>query len=361
MVKTQTHRHLALHLVRIFGGHSQKRVVIGVLVSAALLSMWISNAATALMLLPIILAITEQVKSERFTVALLLAVAYGANIGGIGTPIGTPANLIFLQAYEGITGQSISFLHWMQWGVLILVLLVPLVAWWLSRPLTSDSAVIIPHPGPWLPKQKRMLWVFAITALAWVSRTEPFGGWTSLFNLPGANDASVALLAVVSLFLIPDGEGKQLLDWESASRIPWNVLLLFAGGICLAKGFVVTGLSEVIGLGLSDLSYLPVFLMILTIALAVSFLTEFTSNTATTALLMPILGSVAMASNMEPLVFMLPAVLAASCAFMFPVGTPPNAIVFSTNQINIRTMFRQGFIVNFMAVGVVSVVVYWFV
>jgi sodium-dependent dicarboxylate transporter 2/3/5 len=196
--------------------------------------------------------------------------------------------------------------------------------------------------------------IFALTAVAWITRAEPFGGWQAWLDLPFTNDASVALLAVITLFVVRDKEGEPLIDWQQASQIPWGVLLLFAGGICLARGFVASGLSAQVGEALTLVATLPVFLMMLLLALVVTFLTEATSNTATTALLMPVLAAVALAVDIDPLWLMVPAAMSASCAFMLPVATAPNAVVFGSGELPIQRMVREGLMLNLFGAIVIA-------
>lgn len=358
MEHSGAHRRIALGMVHLFGTHSDKRLVFGFMAAAAVLSMWISNTATTLMLLPVALAILEKVEGERLAVPLLLGMAYAASVGGIATPIGTPPNLIFMQIYQETTGETISFTRWMSWGLPVVLIMVPLIALWLTRNLRGSSDVQLPEQGPWRTEEKRVMVVFALTALAWVSRGEPFGGWSGLLGLPGANDASVALLAVVLMFVISDGKGGRLLTWERALTIPWGVLLLFSGGICLAKGFVSSGLSLLLGEWLASMNYLPMWGLIGIICLVVTFLTETTSNTASTTLLMPILAAAALAAGIEPELLMVPAAMTASCAFMLPVATAPNSVVYGSGRITVQRMAREGVVLNLLGVVVVATVCY---
>ena len=339
MEHSGAHRRIALGMVRLVGADSGPRLVLGFMVAAASLSMWISNTATTLMLLPVALAVLEATDRRReLAVPLLLGVAYAASVGGIGTPIGTPPNLIFMQVYEQTTGQSISFSQWMGWAVPVVVLMIPLMALTLTRNLSGPIAVQVPSTGVWRSEEKRVLTVFGLTALAWITRGEPFGGWQSWLGLPQANDASVALLAVVVMFVVPNGSGGRLLDWERASTIPWGVLLLFSGGICLASGFVASGLSDIMGEALAGLTDMPVWLLLLLICLAVTFMTETTSNTASTTLLMPVLAAAALAADLPPELIMVPAAMSASCAFMLPVATAPNSVVYGSGLITTAQM-----------------------
>ena len=359
MEHSGAHRRIALGMVRLVGADSGPRLVLGFMVAAASLSMWISNTATTLMLLPVALAVLEATDRRReLAVPLLLGVAYAASVGGIGTPIGTPPNLIFMQVYEQTTGQSISFSQWMGWAVPVVVLMIPLMALTLTRNLSGPIAVQVPSTGVWRSEEKRVLTVFGLTALAWITRGEPFGGWQSWLGLPQANDASVALLAVVVMFVVPNGSGGRLLDWERASTIPWGVLLLFSGGICLASGFVASGLSDIMGEALAGLTDMPVWLLLLLICLAVTFMTETTSNTASTTLLMPVLAAAALAADLPPELIMVPAAMSASCAFMLPVATAPNSVVYGSGLITTAQLAREGLLLNLLGAVVISSLCY---
>jgi sodium-dependent dicarboxylate transporter 2/3/5 len=359
MEHSGAHRRIALGMVGLFGASSGRRLVLGFMAASALLSMWISNTATTLMLLPVVLAVLDATEHrDELSAPLLLGVAYAASVGGLGTPIGTPPNLIFMQVYEQTTGQAVSFTQWMGWALPVVVLMVPAMAFVLTRGLRGAIAVELPEVGRWRTEERRVMIVFALTALAWITRGEPFGGWSSWLGLPGANDASVALLAVVVMFLVPDGKGQRLLTWERASTIPWGVLLLFSGGICLARGFVNSGLSELMGQWLSGMTGIPVFALILIICLTVSLMTETTSNTASTTLLMPVLAAAALAAGIRPELIMVPAAMSASCAFMLPVATAPNSVVFGSGLITTARMAREGILLNLLGAAIISSVCY---
>lgn len=358
MEKSGAHQRLALAMVHLCGGSSYRRLVWGFMLASAILSMWISNTATVLMLLPVALAVIDRAHDKSFSIPLLLGIAYAGSVGGLGTPIGTPPNVIFLQVYANTTGESISFIGWMMKALPAVLILLPLMAWWLTRDVNTHAKIELPAVGAWGVDEKRVMWVFAFTALAWMTLTEPLGGWQGWLNLPTANYASVALTAVIALAVISDGKGGRLLDWDSASQIHWGVLILFAGGIALASAFTETGLSAAIGAHLTALVHLPVWLLIFIVALAVTFLTEITSNTATTTLLMPILAAAAIGAQVDPLILMLPAALSASCAFMLPVATAPNAIVFGTGEVTVARMAREGLAINLMGAVVISAVVF---
>ena len=357
MESTGAHHRIALSVVNLVGGHKPRRLVLGFMIAGALLSMWISNTASILMLMPVALAVLASCSDRNSLAApLLLGLAWSCSIGGLGTPIGTPPNLILVQAYEENTAQTISFGQWMSWGMPVVLTLLPLAWWWVTRAVPRELDIQVPAVGPWRSAERRVLVVFGLTAVAWITRAEPFGGWQTWLDLPAANDASVALLAVVALFVVRDDQGEPLIDWAKASQIPWGVLLLFGGGICLARAFVASGLSAQVGDALTAVATLPVFAMMLLLALAVTFLTEATSNTATTALLMPVLAAVALAVEIDPLWLMVPAAMSASCAFMLPVATAPNAVVFGSGELPIRRMVREGFALNLIGALLIATV-----
>lgn len=356
MAGSGAHRRLALTMVNFFGGSSPRRLVFGFMAASAVLSMWISNTATTLMMLPVAIAVLEKARDRALTVPLLLGIAHAASVGGIGTPIGTPPNLVFSEIYFQNTGVEIPFLTWMSWGIPVVVIFVPIIGLYLTRHLTGSDGFTMPEVGKWSCHEARVLIVFLLTALAWMTRSEPFGGWKTWFGVPGANDASVALAAVIVMFLVPNGKGGRLLDWETASKIPWGMLILFGGGIAIAKAFIASGLSVALGEALSGLGVLHIVLMLAVICLAITFLTELTSNTATTTLMMPILAATAMAMNIEPALLMVPAAMSASCAFMLPVATAPNVVVFSTGAFPTKVMARNGLALNFIGAFIITAV-----
>jgi sodium-dependent dicarboxylate transporter 2/3/5 len=380
--KSNVHTRLAVYMLRLTGTGSAKRLVLAFMLTAALMSMWISNTATTLMLLPIALAVLQTIDNKKLTVAMLLGIAYAASLGGVGTPIGTPPNIIFMSVYLETQGKEISFLEWMKTGLPIVFIGIPIIAFWLTRGLGKVGDCHLPAISQWQSAEKRVLSVFLIVALAWIFR--PY--WTALLNMPYVSDSTIALAGVVLMFITPSGSSAngianranqtemstgdteedadniqnddRLLDWETASSIPWGMLLLFAGGICIAKAFAASGLSELMGQALTGLSALPVLLLILSLCLFVTFLTEITSNTATATLLMPILASAGMAAGIDPILLMAPAAISASCAFMLPVATAPNAIVYGLDKFKIKTMAKEGLILNILIAFVVAGVSY---
>ena len=350
------HRRLAFGMVRAFGGRSGRRLLFGFMVATGLVSMWISNTATTLMMLPVALAVLERYPDPRLAAPLVLGIAYAASIGGLGTPIGSPPNLVFMRVYETTTGAGYGFLDWMAIGVPVVLLFLPLTALWLGRSLAAAPAAELPRLGPWCAGERRVLALFALTALAWVTRGEPFGGWAGALGLANANDAAVALLAVVVMAVVGDGRGGRLLDWPRASSIPWSALLLFGGGIALASAFEVSGLSAVLAQALQGLAVLPTLLLLVALCALVTLLSEIASNTAAAVLLMPVLAAAAVAMQVEPALLMLPAVLAASCGFMLPVATAPNAIAYASGHADSRRMLREGALVDVAGVLVIVAV-----
>lgn len=354
MEKTGTHEKVALAIMRLVGADSPKRLILGFMIATAAISMWVSNTATTLAMLPVALATLSVLKNPRIAAPLLLGLAFAANIGGIGTPIGTPPNVVFMGVYDDLVAsdageglQTWSFARWMGIGIPVVVIFIPLTWFWLTRGLSGGGAVTLPARTPWTSAQFRVLVLFAITALLWIFRSTPFGGWTTLIGVPtGIGDSTIAALMVVAMFIIPDGNGSRLLDWKNAGSIPWGILLLFGGGIALAQGFKSSGLSELIAAQLVEVTRMPEFLMILIVCLVVTFLTEITSNTAITVLLMPILAAAGTAAGMDPAKLMVPAAMSASCAFMMPVATAPNAVVYGTGMIPMRRMNGEGFVLN---------------
>lgn len=251
--------------------------------------------------------------------------------------------------YEEVTGRGFGFVEWMTIGMPVVLVTLPIMALWLTRDIQLEKHIEPPSVGEWRTEEVRTLAVFAIAIFFWVTRNGPFGGWSGWFGIGSAGDSTVALGAVVLMFLVPNGRGGQLLDWRTAESIPWGMLLLFAGGIALAKGFAASGLSDMLGEALSFLTAMPLWLMLLLLCLSVTFLTEITSNTATATLLMPILAVVAESAGFDPMVLMIPAAMCASCAFMLPVATAPNAIAYGTGKVRMQDMVREGAVLSVLA------------
>jgi len=313
---------------------------------------------------------------KAFATALLLGTAYGASIGGVGTPIGSPPNVIFLaQLNAAYPELQVSFARWMMFGIPLVALFLPLAWWWLCRPLRgatlpdSSRDVLLEQRaqlGAMGRDEKLATALFVLAALGWLLRKNivigplSIPGWSDLMGRGDmVHDAVVAVGVALLAFFLPSKErpGQRLLTWPEAQKISWGLLLLFGGGISLARGFQLSGLSVTIGAMFEGLAGAPVLLVIFAITIVVIFLTELTSNTATTTVMMPILAALALALAVSPMLVMLPAAVAASCAFMLPVATPPNAVVFSAGHVSLRDMMRAGLFLNLVGTVLITAVV----
>ena len=388
MQKWNLHERVALNVVRRTGTHPAA-LVGGFMLATALLSMWISNTATAVMMLPIALAVVgtitenaEGVGADKFEVCVLLGIAYAASIGGVATLIGTPPNGVLISQLSGLYPQAkeIGFLQWMFIGLPLSALMLPLTWWLLTHWLFRFEGLSMRHVGkvidqrleslgPMNRGEKIVMAVWAITALAWIFRSDidlgamVFPGWSRLFPEAGyIHNGTIAMISALILFVIPVDlkEGEFALDWDWAKRIPWGILLLFGGGLALAVGFEKSGLVQWIGSQLQALEGVPPLLVIACIALLLTFVTELTSNVATAAIMLPILGgALAPALGVNPLLLMIPATISASCAFMLPVATPPNAIVFGGGNLKVAQMARAGLVLNLIGVLLVTLLTYF--
>jgi sodium-dependent dicarboxylate transporter 2/3/5 len=387
MEKWSLHRRIALWIIRRVGG-GPSRIILGFMVAAAFLSMWISNTATAIMMVPIAMAIILQLEERfgprachPFTVALMLGIAYACSLGGMATLVGTPPNLSFARIFEISfpNAESIAFGQWLLMALPITLALLAVVWLLLTRvffrfkkSFEVDRDVVereYAALGGMSFEERAVLVVFAATAFSWVFRKDlvlgllTIPGWSRL--LPNADlidDATVAIAMAMILFLIParnpNAASRGVMGVDVFTKIPWHIVLLFGGGFALAQGFRVTGLSALIGNRFAGLEDVPPYAMITLVCGGLTFLTELTSNTATTEMILPILASVAVAMKVNPLLLMIPATLSASCAFMMPVATPPNAIIFGSGRIKIAEMARVGFAINLIGVLVISLVFY---
>jgi len=371
MENVGAHRRVALTMVQWVGGRGGKRIVFAFMLATASLSMWISNTAATLMMLPIALAVLAQAKNPTLRVPMLLGIAYAASIGGMSTPIGTPPNVLFIGMLDQQFGIQYSFAQWMRVTLPIVAILLPSVWWLVTRKVDEGEPIVVPAPGPWRTSEVRVLVVFALTAVAWIFRTGPYGGWAAwtpnaMLEKNTIGDMTVVIIASLFLFICPrggndvaddDGEvTRTLLDWKCAASAPWGILIMFGGGLCLAQGFETTGLSAVIGSQLSVFASAPPWMVIVGVCLTVTFMTEITSSTATASLMLPILGELAISTGMSPESVMIPGVISASCAFMLPVATAPNAIIFSAGGIRTDEMASIGLVINLFAVVLISAV-----
>lgn len=348
------HERIAFNIMN-FVGTGKKRLLLGIMVATAFLSMWISNTATAIMMLPIGLSVTRYYKNqEGFGRSLLLGIGYSASIGGMGTLIGTPPNLILAGVVKESLHYEISFFQWMLFAIPISIALLIFTWLYLSRKFPKETHsgdhFVLEKPGKMSKQEKRVAFIFAFTALLWVSRSYLINPW-----IPAVDDTMIAILGALLIFITPAGGDQKggLLNWEVAKKLPWSVLILFGAGLAIAKGFSTTDLTEWLGNSFAGLDFMPVLLIALIIFISINFLTEITSNTATASMLLPILITLGASLHMDVLPLLAGSALCASCAFMLPVATPPNAIVFSSGEITIPQMMRAGFALNITSIIII--------
>ncbi len=386
MERWDLHRRIALRILILFG-FGPGRILMGFMLATSFLSMWMSNTATAMMMVPIafsiILKLEESLGKEKvgkYAAGLLLAVAYSASIGGIATLVGTPPNLSFVRITSIIFPKmdEISFSDWLIFALPVTILLF-LMAWvilYLNYKPRKGWEGINLHDfkneykllGKPKPEEKVVFVLFILLVFFWIFRSEiviqsvTIPGWENLFKVPGfINDGTVAIFFGILLFMIPSKskKGEKLMDWETAGKIPWGIVLLFGGGFALAQGFVDSGLSLWFGNQLAGLAGVEPVILTLANSTLISLLTELTSNVATTEMILPILAGLAVTIQINPLLLMIPATLASSLAFMLPVATPPNAIIFGTSRIQVKDMVKTGFLLNFAGVIIVTLLMYF--
>ncbi|MDX1471206.1 MAG: DASS family sodium-coupled anion symporter [Flavobacteriaceae bacterium] len=372
--KWNLHRRIALNIINFIGSDIRK-IILGFMVATAFLSMWISNTATSVMMLPIGIAIIKQMKDIPSTIedenlifgkALMLAIAYSASIGGIATLIGTPPNLVLAGVVSDLYNYEITFSQWFMFGFPISITLL-IICWiYLTRFAFKFNQTEFPGGrkeikrllqsiGKISYEEKLVAGVFAATAFCWITRS-----FLLQDIFPALDDTIIAIVFAVVLFLIPaKGEKGMLINWKEAVELPWGIILLFGGGMALANGFETSGLAQWIGNQMTTLMGITTILLILIIIAAVNFLTEITSNLATTAMLLPVLAPMALAIDMHPFVLMTAAAVAASCAFMLPVATPPNAVVFGSGYLRIPDMFKKGIVMNLISIILLTAFVYY--
>ncbi|WP_240675942.1 DASS family sodium-coupled anion symporter [Ammoniphilus sp. CFH 90114] len=375
MEKWNLHKRIAIIIVSIIGT-SPKRIVLGFMLATGFLSMWVSNTAAVMMMIPIGTAITYQAMSsvkkaqgesgslKTFEKAVIFGIGFSGTIGGLGTLIGTPPNIILAATIQKLYNVEISFASWLFFAAPIALILIFFT--WVYLVNVAFPVKIKELPGGkklideernklgvMSFEEKAVLSVFLFAAFMWISRTFL---WVDI--IPGISDTMIAIVAGVLLFLIPSKKGGKLLDWNVSRELPWGVLLLFGGGLAIASGFKETGLADWIGQQLIVLEGMNFILIVLLTTALVLFLTEITSNTATATMILPILASLALAIGVHPFALMIPAAMAANCAFMLPVGTPPNAIIYATEKITIPEMVRSGFWINIFAIVLIVGAVY---
>ncbi|WP_416877243.1 SLC13 family permease [Litorimonas sp.] len=367
------HRRVALKTFKMFGMNG-KSLIAGFMAAGAFISMWISNTSTTLMLLPIAMSVIVVIRdtipnlAERersdFETALLLGLAYGATLGGISTLVGTPPNALMAGFMQSTYNIEIDFRKWMLIGVPVSMIMLPLT--WLAltrfifkvnfratKEAKAQIGIMSGNMSKITQPEIRIALIFTALVLGWIFR-KPLASLTGMSEL---TDSGVAMAAAIAAFLIPSGkDGENLMTWEDAKRLPWGVLILFGGGLALATAMTSSGLTQWIGELLVPLGDVNIIILIIAITAMVIFLTELTSNLATTATFLPVMAAIAVETGQDPLVFVIPVTLAASCAFMLPVATPPNAIVFSSGSVSIPRMMRAGIVLNLIGVAVLTVV-----
>ena len=373
--KWNLHKRIALNIIKIIGTNISK-IILGFMVATAFLSMWISNTATAVMMLPIAMSIVAQLqdnpnteKNENliFGKALMLSIAYSASIGGMATLIGTPPNLVFAGYVEETYGIEITFLQWFKFGVPIAIPLL-VIAWlYLTKFAFKFKQKEFPGGkeeinrllvliGPMKREEKLVSSIFVLTAFCWITRSFILQEF-----FPFIDDTIIAMTAGILLFVVPASDfKKRLITWEDAVKLPWGIILLFGGGMALAAGFQITGLASWLGAQMSVFQGLSLLLLVFVVITLVNFFTEFTSNLATTAMLLPILAPIAISLNINPYMLMVACTIAASCAFMMPVATPPNAVVFGSGYLRIPDMIKSGIWMNIISILFLTLMVYYF-
>lgn len=372
--KWNLHKRIALNIIALIGADIQK-IILGFMIATAFLSMWISNTATSVMMLPIGVAIIKQLKDNPETVedenlifgkALMLGIAYSASIGGIATLIGTPPNLVLAGVILETYNYEISFFQWFLFGAPISIFLLVVCWLYLTRFAFQFKQKAFPggqeeidrlkkNLGPMSYEEKMVALVFGLAALSWISRTYLLQKF-----IPAIDDTIIAIFFAVLLFLIPAKKEKGvLIRWEEAVQIPWGIIILFGGGMALAKAFDSSGLALWLGNQMTLLQGMDLLVLVLLLVAAVNFLTEITSNLATTAMLMPVLAPMALKVDVHPFALMVGAAVAASCAFMLPVATPPNAVVFGSGYLRIPDMVQKGIWMNLISIVLVTLMVYF--
>ncbi len=371
--KWNLHRRIALNIILKLG-ESTANIILGFMLATAFLSMWISNTATTVMMLPIALSVINQLnehpdtlenENKIFGKALMLGVAYSASAGGIATLIGTPPNLIFAGFVQDQFNIEISFFDWLKIGLPITIILLSFIWLFLTKyafklqktgfPGGKKEIInLLEKMGPITKEEKRILVVFVLTILCWIFRK-----YTINLIVPQFDDSMIAVTSALILFIIPSSKkNESLMKWKDAVTIPWGILILFGGGLSIANAFQKTGLDNWIGIQLEIISFSNTIIVLLIIIAAVNFLTEITSNMATTAMLLPVMIPVAELLNIHPFLLLVSTTLAASCAFMLPVATPPNAVVFGSKMLKISDMVRAGILINIFSIILILLMVY---
>jgi sodium-dependent dicarboxylate transporter 2/3/5 len=377
------HKRIALKILTLFGT-SRSKIILSMMIATAFISMWIANITTALMMLPIGLSIIEKDENisgekNRFAPALMLAIAYSASIGGLATLIGSPTNMIFVGIFEKLFPEapSFSFFKWLKIGVPVVLIFLPI--FWIfivkyfkvKGKLSGDLTVVkeeLSALGVIKLGEKRVLYLAIFTVAAWIFKDAFFiggmhiYGWTELLGVSGSiHDSTIAMASGILLFIIPANKERKLLNWKEASQVPWGVVIIVGGGYAVANGFDSTGLANWLGGQLTFVSDFSFFTILIVVIAFVLIFTEFNSNTASANILLPILASTALAASMNPLLFMIPATVVCSCAFMMPAATGPNTVVFASDRVSVPEMMKCGFWLNLTIMLMLPLVFYFII
>jgi len=363
--KHQLHRRIALNLIRLTGTNANG-IILGFMLATAILSMWISNTATAVMMLPIALSVIKLLEANentfsgfnRFKTALFLGIAYSANVGGMATIIGTPPNVVLVGLVKNILDKEISFASWLLIGIPTVVVMLFLIYQLLTKVLFRHGLTKIGQAelyinqeleklGNWSKEEKWVAVIFGLTAFCWIAKSQI----NSILGAEILNDTVTAMSGGLATFLVPlNKSGKMLMNWEDMKHLPWGILILFGGGMTLAKAMETAGFVDMIGEAISQHQNIPLWLLLLILTALALFLTEVMSNVALTTIAIPMVLSISKGLDIDPLLLAIPVAMATSCAFMMPISTPPNAIVFSSGYINMKQMVRAGILLNLVAV-----------
>ncbi|MGK0253549.1 MAG: sodium-dependent dicarboxylate transporter 2/3/5 [Mariniflexile sp.] len=383
------HKRVALYIISKLGT-SRKRIILSFMIATAFLSLWIANVAVVLLMLPIALAIVDKEeenpeRNPKFGLAMMLAIAYAASIGGTGTLIGTPPNMVFAGVFaKAFPDQpEIDFLEWMKLGTPIVIIMLPIIWIYITKyfkisgHFAGSKEVInqeIKAIGKISVMEKRVFAVFLFTAIGWIFRRDivldsfVIPGWSSLLGIKDyVHDSTVAIISALLLFMIPAGKStknkkqKRLLDWKSASRVPWGVVMIVGGGYAIAESFNHTGLAIFLGSKMSFIGQYPMIIILIIVISLMIFITEINSNTATANIFLPVLAAMAIAGQMNPLLLMIPATFACSFSFMLPSGTGTNAVIFGSNRVTIPEMAKCGLGLNLLCIMLLTILMYAYV
>ncbi|WP_225035277.1 SLC13 family permease [Winogradskyella sp. SM1960] len=377
------HKRIALKILTFFGT-GRSKIILSMMVATAFVSMWIANITTALMMLPIGLSIIEKdenttIGNNNFATALMLAIAYSASIGGLATLIGSPTNMIFIGIFEKLFSEAptLNFFKWLKIGVPVVIVFIPIfwifiVKYFKISGGLSDNLNVVKEELKALGKiesgERRVLYIAVLTVFAWVFKDAIYigefhiVGWTEILGISGrVHDGTIAMASAILLFVVPANKNRKLLNWDEAKQVPWGVVIIVGGGYAVANGFDSTGLADWLGGQLTFVSDFSFFTILIVVIAFVLVFTEFNSNTASANILLPVLASTAVAASMNPLLFMVPATVVCSCAFMMPAATGPNTVVFASNCVTVPEMIKCGFWLNIIVIVLLPLIFYFFI